>query len=213
MSRFTDRMTLVTEIDVNTRTEPTTAPTTPASTSVAPARRRSAWFWLLPVVILASLFACGALSLFLGPKLYAAAVRATTPELQLIAPTPVITTDRCVRLSTLDKTFRSQGWRAWLAAAGLTWDDVSADARQIEEEICNDQVVAAGIQVKVKNLTVHWPAIVSTDDPSRIHSTASTRQHQPDMRNPSVLYTEVIANGDVTIWVDAANWGQLAPIE
>ncbi len=113
------------------------------------------------------------------------------------------------RLTILDDVFRSQGLESWLKAAGLTWDGNIVEARQIEEEVSPaSKIVAAGVQVNVKNLRVQWPNIVTTDVKSRITTTADTVQYTPDARNGSTLYTNVVANGPVTIWIDAQNWGQ-----
>lgn len=116
------------------------------------------------------------------------------------------------RLERLDPVFRNQGWQAWLKEAGMTWNSISADARQIEEETSpTGRILASGLQVNAGNLWVPWPNIVTTDVPTRITVTSQTRKHQPDLRNASVLYTNVYANGPVTVWVDGSNWGQLRP--
>lgn len=116
------------------------------------------------------------------------------------------------RLEALDPTFRSGGLESWLKQAGVTWSSLEADARQVEEETSPDsKILASGIQVDGKDIVISYPVIVTTDDPSRITVADNTRQHKPDERNPSVLYTNVILNGIGTIWIDGSNWGQLTP--
>lgn len=114
------------------------------------------------------------------------------------------------RLETLDAVFRREGWQSWLTAAGVRWDSVVAEARQIEEETnpATGKISAAGLQVNATNLIVNWPNIVTTDVKSRISVSAETVQYQPDARNGSVLYTNVVVNGPVTVWIDGQNWGQ-----
>lgn len=113
------------------------------------------------------------------------------------------------RLEKLDQTFRSQGWEAWLKTAGLSWDAITVEARQIEEETSpTSKIVASGVQVNGTNIVVNWPNIVTTDVPSRVKTTADTVQHQPDARNGSVLYTNVVVNGPVTVWISGYGWGQ-----
>jgi len=116
------------------------------------------------------------------------------------------------RLERLDPVFRNQGWQAWLRAAGITWAAIDTEARQIEEETSPaGRILASGLQVKAENMWVPWPNVVTTDVTSRITETNTTRKHQPDLRNASVLYTNVYANGPVTVWVGGSNWGQLWP--
>jgi hypothetical protein len=116
------------------------------------------------------------------------------------------------RLEALDPTFRSGGLEAWLLEAGVSWSSLEVDARQIEEETSpQSHILASGIQVDGKDIVISYPVIVTTDDPSRITVTDNTRQHKPDERNPSVLYTNVVLNGIGTIWIDGSNWGQLTP--
>lgn len=117
------------------------------------------------------------------------------------------------RLEELDSTLREGDVEAWLRRAGLSWDgELEVDARQIEEETTpTGRIVAAGVQVNARELRVPWPNVVTTDVPDRITETPNTRRHTPDLRNRSTLYTEVTANGPVTVWVDAQNWQQLAP--
>ncbi len=117
------------------------------------------------------------------------------------------------RLSELDPVFRSSGVEAWLQAAGITWSGVLKDARQIEEEVRPDgKIVAAGVQVEASNLSVPWPNIVTTDVPGRITETSTMVSYTPDPANGSTLYTNVVANGPVTIWIDGQNWGQFTSV-
>lgn len=122
--------------------------------------------------------------------------------------------DRVARLVELDAIYWSQGWRAWLKAAGVVCDATTVEARQPEEEtvIYNGEtrIVVSGLQVD-GHCEVPYPAVVTTGDPSVITIGDHTRQHQPDLTNPSVLYTNVILDGDGTIWIDGSNWGQLDP--
>lgn len=113
------------------------------------------------------------------------------------------------RLEQLDPTFRSGGWQAWLNTAGITWDGNTMEARQIEEETSPEsRILASGTQVRGRNIWIPWPNIVTTDRPNEITKTANTVQHQPDLRNGSVLYTNVVLNGQGTIWVSGYSWGQ-----
>lgn len=130
------------------------------------------------------------------------------------APAALAQESRESRLVRLDAIFRSGGVEAWLKAAGFSWVSLQFDARNIEEETISyegTRVVASGIQVTATGLQVLWPAIVTTGTPSAITKGASTRMYQPDLRNPSTLYSNVEVNGAVTIWVDASNWAQLWP--
>jgi len=138
---------------------------------------------------------------------------AQQPAETVAEPVEQVVTDHWTRLAQLDPTFRSQGWQAWLRAAGVTWTSIGADARQIEEETSPDsRIYASGIQIKDGvDINIPYPVCVTTDDPSEVTVRADTRQHQPDLRNPSVIYTNVSARGTVTIWVDCSNWGQLTP--
>lgn len=118
-------------------------------------------------------------------------------------------TDHWARLEQLDPVFRSQGLENWLKAAGLTWDGSVVEARQPEEETSpQGRISVSGVQLNVKNLKVNWPNLVTTDVPSRITTGSTTIQYKPDARNGSTLYTNVVANGPVTVWVDGSNWGQ-----
>lgn len=121
------------------------------------------------------------------------------------------------RLMELDPYFRSGGWEGWMKAAGFTWDAVQ-DARQPEEETYdpdfdgtgNDYV--AGLQIVATNVEVYWPNAVTTDTPTRITETDTTEKILAAQNTGSTVYTNVIANGPVTVYADATNWGQLASV-
>jgi len=107
------------------------------------------------------------------------------------------------RLESLDPTFRSGGWQAWLSAAGVQCQTVR-DARQPEEETSSSgKISVAGLQVEAQNCHVPWPNIVTTDVPTRVVSKdANSVEYKPDPNNGSVLYTNVTVTGPVTIWAD-----------
>jgi len=141
---------------------------------------------------------------------YEGAVEASTA-----APSgQVVMEDRISRLIRLDGVYRSQGVHAWLAAAGITCA-VSIEARQPEEETVTDaqgtHVVVSGVQVRGNCDSIPYPAVLTTDRPNEVIKTDKTRQYQPDLRNASVLYTNVGLRGQGTIWVDGSNWSQLTP--
>ena len=136
------------------------------------------------------------------------------PTFSAAAPATAQAQTRVDRLIQLDATYRSQGWQGWLKAVGVQCDSV-VEARQPEEETLvgsdgTTHIVVSGLQLN-GTCSVNWPAIVTTDHASYITTTAATRQYQPDLRNQSVLYTNVVANGPVTVWADGTNWGQLTP--
>lgn len=113
------------------------------------------------------------------------------------------------RLEALNPSFESSGWQAWLSAAGLTWQSISADARQIEQEVSpQSRISAAALQIKGQNIWIGWPNILTTDRPNEVRTSADTVTYQPDARNPSVMYTNIWLNGQGTVWVDGQNWGQ-----
>jgi hypothetical protein len=133
----------------------------------------------------------------------------------LVTPAPIsitIGSSHEKRLRDLDPIFRSQGIEAWLKAAGFTWEYLEPEARQIEEETMADgTIVASGIQVQVTNLSAPWPNCFTTDQ--EVVPGPNTRVHQPDLRNPSKLWTDVPSySGPATLWIDVQNWGQLNPI-
>lgn len=113
------------------------------------------------------------------------------------------------RLESLDPTYRSQGYLAWLSAAGVKCQAV-VQARQPEEETSpSGKISVAGLQISATQCHVPWPNIVTTDTPSRVVSKDSNSvEHKPDPNNGSVLYTNVTVTGPVTIWIDGSNWGQ-----
>lgn len=123
------------------------------------------------------------------------------------------------RLRDLDPVFRASGWQAWLLKAGISWDtiellfpDIQKDARQIEEETDpNIQPLASGIQVKGTGVIIGWPNILTTDRPGEV-TPLDEFQWLPTTNNPSVLYTNVVLNGQGTIWIDGTNWGQFASV-
>lgn len=125
---------------------------------------------------------------------------------------PATANDRIARLVQLDAVYRSSGWQAWLKAADVTCD-ANVEARQPEEETVvyngETRVVVSGLQVK-GNCMVPYPALVTTDRPGEVTTSADSRTYQPDLKNPSVLYTNVQLHGQGTIWVDGS-WGQLDP--
>lgn len=135
------------------------------------------------------------------------------PEVENAPAQPAPATDRISRLVELDAIYRSSGWQAWLKAAGVSCD-ANVEARQPEEETVvyngETRVVVSGLQVK-GNCTVPYPALVTTDRPGDVTTSADSRTYQPDLKNPSVLYTNVQLHGQGTIWVDGSNWGQLDP--
>ena len=131
------------------------------------------------------------------------------------AAQPAPETDRLARLVELDVIYRSSGWQAWLKAAGVQCD-ANVEARQPEEETIvyngETRVVVSGIQLR-GNCKVAWPALVTTDRPAEVTTSTNSRTYQPDLKNPSVLYTNVDLHGQGTVWVDGSNWGQLDPLK
>jgi len=117
------------------------------------------------------------------------------------------------RIEGLDPSFRSGGWTAWLSAAGIQCKSIR-DARQPEEETNSKtgRISVSGLQVVATNCQVNWPSIVTTDVPSRVTTNSNTVQYKPDPNNGSVLYTNVVANGEVTIYADGQNWGQFTSV-
>lgn len=138
-----------------------------------------------------------------------------------VAATPGSVDARALRLLSADANYRSQGAAAWARQLGYTFDSLSQDARQPEEETFaetnGDQMtVVSGIQVNVVNLKAKSPACFTTDQ--KVNGAA--RWVKPDnydpIRNPSVLYTdnEIGFSGTATLWGDCSNWKNLmeAPI-
>ena len=147
-----------------------------------------------------------------GVTYYYEGVVATVPTL---APTGGLTEDRVTRLIRLNEVYKVQGWQAWLAATGATWNNGQVESRQPVEAtvLASDglHVVVEGLVIRATNLTVIWPNCVTTDRPNEVATTSVTRRHQPDLRNPSVIYTEVVLNGQGTYYGDCTNWGQMNP--
>ncbi|MFH2085199.1 MAG: hypothetical protein ABII21_00175 [bacterium] len=137
------------------------------------------------------------------------------PTAQTTAAQPTTANDRISRLVELDAIYRAQGWQTWLKAAGFSCD-ANVEARQPEEETVvfngKTRVVVSGIQVR-GNCGVPYPAAVTTDRPGEVTTTTKSRTYQPDLKNPSVLYTDVTLHGQGTLWVDVTNWSQMDPTE
>jgi len=122
-----------------------------------------------------------------------------------------VNADRVARLIQLDPIFRGGDMLQWAKAAGFTFDSLTPDARQPEEETTSTgQIVISGFQVNAVNLVAVWPSCFSTD--RTVQTTSETRVHQPDLRNGSKLWTDNAPyTGPATIWGDCSNWGQLNP--
>jgi hypothetical protein len=116
-------------------------------------------------------------------------------------------------LLRLDQVYRSQGAEAWMSAAGATWNANTFEARQPEEDIIQGHITVVGLQLKAQNLKVNWPACLTTDRKNEVTTTAGTKQVQPDLRNESIVYTNIILNGQGTFYARCDDWGQLAPEE
>lgn len=122
--------------------------------------------------------------------------------------------DRVARIAELDAIYRSSGWEQWLRAAGITWSGNAPEARQPEEATFQyngeTRVFVIGLQVRGNGINFPYPTCLTTDRPGEVQKTAQTVQHQPDMRNPSVIYTNATLNGQGTLYVNCTDWGQLA---
>lgn len=123
---------------------------------------------------------------------------------------------RVQRLLAADPVYRNQGAAAWARQLGFTYDSLTMEARQPEEETFTEangdaMVVVSGIQVRVTNLKITQPACFTTDQ----KVTGKARFVKPDnfdpIRNPSVLYTdnEVGYSGTATLWGDCSNRANL----
>jgi len=136
-----------------------------------------------------------------------------TPTAKPTATPTVAVGDRVARLIALDRVYRSRGWQAWLEAAGAKFQ-VGIEARQPEEEVVSDSsgthIVVSGLQIR-GTCEVPYPMVVTTDRPGEVVLRNNSRTYQPDLRNPSVLYTNVVLRGQGTVWADGSNWGQLKP--
>lgn len=134
-------------------------------------------------------------------------------------PLTVAEPHHMVRLQILDPVFRSGGMLAWMDAAGFT-RDADPDARQPLEESYDldddglpDVDYVSGFQIIASSVVVNWPNAVTTDTPSRITWKEGFSEKLLVAENTgSTIYTNVVANGPVTIYADATNWGQLASI-
>lgn len=114
-------------------------------------------------------------------------------------------------LLDLDPTYRSKGWEAWLRAAGIDFDASKVESRQPVEAVINSHVTVTSLVIRATGMKVNWPACITTDHPEMVVTSSDTRQHQPDLRNPSVLYTNATLNGQATVYADCSDWGQLDP--
>jgi|GEM_PF-2769996 len=122
---------------------------------------------------------------------------------------------RKVHLVNLREVYDSQGWTGWLVAAGVVFDESKVESRQPVETgvTVNGQyhTVVEALVIRATGMQVNWPACVTTDRPNEITVSSQTKQHQPDLQNPSVLYTNVVLNGQGTVYADCSDWGQLDP--
>ena len=107
------------------------------------------------------------------------------------------------RLMDLDAVYRASGPEAWLSAAGYTWTSLTLSARQPEEEIIGGSITVIGYQIEATNLSLSWPAGITTDQP------VSGRCYQPDPRNVSQVCTDVTGfTGTATVMASVLDWGQ-----
>ncbi len=114
-------------------------------------------------------------------------------------------------LLSLQPSYESGGWEVWLRTAGINFDSSKVESRQPVEEVILGNVTVTGLVIRATGLEVSWPSCITTDRPNEVTTSASTRQHQPDLRNPSVLYTNAVLNGQATVYADCSDWGQLDP--
>lgn len=114
-------------------------------------------------------------------------------------------------LLNLDPTYRSQGWEAWLRAAGIQFDSSKVESRQPVEAVIKDHVTVTSLVIRATGMKVNWPACITTDRPNEVSTSSETRQYQPDLTNPSVMYTNATLNGQGTVYADCSDWGQLDP--
>lgn len=132
------------------------------------------------------------------------------------APDVAIAYKRATRLLAHDPAFRTQGAAAWAKVVGFTFDSLTQDARQPEEETFleatgDKMTVVSGIQVKATNLKTIAPACFTTDK----LVTGNSRSLKPDkynpISNPSVLYTDNQTgySGTATVYGDCTNWPNL----
>jgi len=122
-------------------------------------------------------------------------------------------------LAELDPYFHDYDWKTWFDTAGFTADSVKLQARQPEEDsfdtdgdLEGDLNLVSGLQVDVKNAVVIWPNVVTTNDPGRI--TKKLKGYQANLVDSdgqgSTQYTNVIANGEVTVYASGFSWSQLS---
>lgn len=178
-------------------------------------------FNLISLFVLASLIlaACGAPA-GSAPTASAADLRATADAMDAPASSatsaPGSIDARGQRLLSADTNFRSQGAAAWARQLGYTFDGLTMEARQPEEETFTEtngdnMTVVSGLQVRVTNLKASSPACFTTDQ----KVSGKSRFVKPDnfnpINNPSVLYTdnEVGYTGTATLWGDCSNWNNL----
>lgn len=128
-------------------------------------------------------------------------------------PTAMSASSHDQHLLDLDPIYRSQGWESWLRAAGINFDASKVESRQPVEAVINGHVTVTSLVIRATGMKVNWPACVTTDHPEQVSTSADTRQHQPDLRNASVMYTNVTLNGQGTVYADCSDWGQLDPTE
>ncbi|MBI4066198.1 hypothetical protein HY411_00630 [Candidatus Gottesmanbacteria bacterium] len=143
----------------------------------------------------------------------------TTPGAPVVPPaasTPGSVDARALRLLSADANYRSQGVAAWARQLGYSFESISQEARQPEEETFREEngdamTVVSGVQVRVTNLRAHSPSCFTTDQ--KVNGLA--RFVKPDnfdpITNPSVVYTdnEVGFSGTATLWGDCSNWRNL----
>lgn len=121
------------------------------------------------------------------------------------------------RLVQYDPVFRQTGSALdWLKASGdISWAANQIEARQVEEEarVVNGEtrILVSGVQVRVTNLNVKWPACFTTDA-TNVPVGSETRAYQPDQRNPSRLWTNVTGfTGTATVYLSCWEWAQIDP--
>ncbi len=117
------------------------------------------------------------------------------------------------RVRELAETYDNEGFESWLEEAGYEFDSLRQAARQPEEltfpSLTGDDsdIVIAGYQVEVTELSFEWPAGMTTDSDDVVGNC-----YQPDMQNPSRVCTNVENfTGTATLWVSVLQWGQLDP--
>jgi hypothetical protein len=129
--------------------------------------------------------------------------------------TPAMTAadERIQHLLSLQPSFESGGWVSWMHAAGFEFETSKVESRQPIEEGLNGQTTVVGLVIRATDLQVNWPSCLTTDRPNEVKTSSQTNQHQPDLTNPSVMYTNIVLNGQGTVYADCSDWGQLKPNE